>query len=169
MPDVFPGDVTAAADGVGEAVETVSGRARTGAPRSVSVRRMTWSALMRLGPPHASPVYDPGVIGDAGRPRSRRIHSTRGEALTGVQPQALAVRASGSRRSRRRAWRSSRLAQALGNASSLVSTAANSSGMPSVRPVANRLEGDGQHADTQAAQVARHGQAHAGDGGLDAV
>ena len=54
----------------------------------------------------------------------------------------------------------------LGNAASLVSTLANSSGMPSVSPVANRL---GAMASTRMPMLPRSraiGQAHARDGGL---
>ena len=54
----------------------------------------------------------------------------------------------------------------FGNAASLVSTSANSSGMPSVRPVLNRLGAMASDADAEAAEVAGHRQRHAGDAGL---
>ena len=54
----------------------------------------------------------------------------------------------------------------FGNAASFVSTSANSSGMPCVRPVLEQARRNRDDPDAEAAEVARHRERHPGDAGL---
>ena len=95
---------------------------------------------------------DGGYLGANRCPASSRRHWPLSIGLSTIAATSLAY--SSGRPSR------------FGNAASLVSAAANSSGNALGQPRGEQARGDRQHPDAQRAEVARHGQAHAGDTGL---
>ena len=82
-------------------------------------------------------------------PASRRMHWPLSIGFSTIASASLAY--------------SSGLPSRFGNAASLVSALANSSGMPCGEPGGEQAGRDREHPDAQAAEVARHRQAHAGD------